>query len=146
MGKCLFCNKDTEKFINVKGYDGFSKSEQIVFCCSEEHEEEIKKYYDNTNKYGKRFMILISLLAISVCGTIPLAFYVDNLVLSMVIGFLPFVLIGQVIWVYPFATPQSTRKMGISNAIERTKKLARFIQIFSIVLAVLLFIVIEFIL
>lgn len=146
MGKCLFCNKDTEKSIKVEGYDGLSKSEQIVFCCSKEHEQEIKKYYDNANEHGKRFIILILLLSLSVCGTIPLAFYVNNLIVSIVIAFLPFVLIGQVIYVYPFATPQSTRKRGIASSVEKTKKLARFIQIISIVLAVLLFIIIKFIL
>lgn len=131
------------KVYKSKGYDGFSKSEQIVFCCGEDHEKEIKDYYEYTNKYGKRFIILITLLSISVCGAVPLAFYINNIVLSMVIGFLPFVLIGQVIYIYPFATPQSTRKFGIKNSVRKTKKLARFIQIVSIVLSILLFIVIK---
>lgn len=143
MGKCYYCNNETNNTIKINGYDGFEKSEQIVFCCSENHEKEINEYINYSNRYGKRFTILICLLSILVCGAIPLAFYIKHLFLSLIVTFLPFILMGQLIYIYPFATPQSTKKIGVKNSVIKTKKLGRLMQIISLILAIILFISIK---
>lgn len=143
MGKCLYCNHETNKSIMINGFDGFDKKEQRVFCCCSEHAEEIYKYNSFANKNGKKFIIFISLISISVCIMIPLAFVINNLIISIVIGFLPFILLGQLLVRYPFTTPTSTQKIGIKKSVAKAKKIGVLLQIAVIILAIIAYILIS---
>lgn len=143
MGKCLYCNRETDNSIMINGFDGFDKKEQIVFCCCSEHAEEINKYNSFANKNGKKFIAFMSLISISVCIMIPLAFMINNLIISLVIGFLPIILLGQLLIHYPFTTPTSTRKVGIKQSVTKAKKIGVLLQIVAVLLAIITYILIR---
>lgn len=43
MGKCFYCNCETEGQESLYGYDGFEKVGQTLYCCCDEHKAVIHK-------------------------------------------------------------------------------------------------------
>lgn len=138
MGKCIYCNKETEKTRIIKGYNGNLIGEQKVFCCSEEHGKETDQYIKFVLEKGTRFAILIILITFSIMITLPIAFNIKNIYIGVFIGLLPFILLGQILYIYPFTTPITTERLGIKKAKYLTEKLGRIIQLVSLILAIII--------
>lgn len=77
---------------------------------------EIEKELNYSSKYGKLFIVLVCLIALPVAIALPLGCYIKDLLLEIIIEFLPFVLLGVVIYVFPFCTPEAEKKMGLKKA------------------------------
>ena len=135
MGKCIYCKEETERTVSYVGFDGISKQEITNYCCSDEHYQEIIKFNNYVNKNGVKFIVLVLILSLSTCATIPLAFYIKNLYIAVLVGYLPIFLLATVIVKYPFATPETNQKFGMEKTIKKTKTIGRWIQLFCLMLA-----------
>ena len=136
MGKCIYCKGETEKTISYIGFNGIGKEEITNYCCSDEHYQEIIKFNNYVNKNGVKFIVLVLILSLSTCATIPLAFFVKNLYIAVLIGYLPIFLLATIIVKYPFVTPETTQRYGMEKTIKTTKIIGHWGQLYCVIFAV----------
>lgn len=102
---------------------GASTKEETVSVHAE-HEEKLRAFNEKTRALGKRFLILALLfgavLPMVGAGLLPL---VSGAVVSSVIG-VSTVAPGVVLYLYPFATPETIEMFGVKKSVRLVRGLA----------------------
>mgnify|MGYP001335462986 FL=1 len=71
-------------------------------------------------------LMLIDLLVLAIA--VPIGFALKNIYVNAVLTIIPLVILGFLINKYPFATPDTNRKLGIKNTVKITKIMCKVIM------------------
>ncbi len=121
--KCAYCNREmagSKMVLNT--WDGTGRRDCTFYYCSPECKTGIEEFSADLNKHVKHFLFLIILVVIAVIlfPLLALLFSTTNLLVAS-FG-IPFILLGYVLFRYPFATPGTNSNLGI----KRSKRLLAF--------------------
>lgn len=84
--------------------------EEKDFLVEPEHEEELRAFVLYANKHARLFMGLVSILSVAcLVGAFLLK---DRPEMRWVLG-ATIALLGATIWIFPFATPETTAMLGL---------------------------------
>jgi len=129
---CTWCgtSEGTLKTITVETSNrlGTSTREETM-TVHPEHEAELRAYAEQTRRYSGRFMLLTLLFAlfIPMGGVFAGIIWASDALIAGIVG-LSIVVVGMVMYVYPFATPETVQMLGV-----RTSK--RVVRWLSVVMA-----------
>jgi hypothetical protein len=130
--RCLYCNKgsdETALFVNQEKHTGFAASNH--YYCSETCHNDAILYEKRVNEKSTRFLVLILGAALSFLPFMLMAFLTpfSKLFASLSTAF-PLILVGIVIYIYPFSTPETLKLWGIRKSL-RVLKWLSYILVFA---------------
>lgn len=129
MSKCMYCHQEMENLYPA----AVGKDKTQITCCSEEcvhKSEKFFSFFDHTKAYFIIMMIIAMVMLFAGVIVIILNKVIGSLLLSISFG-----LIGLDIVIFPFATPETFRLLGI----KRTTILTRVIGAVVVVCSPLLY-------
>jgi predicted nucleic acid-binding Zn ribbon protein len=129
MAKCSYCNQksgDSKMVINT--WDGTTRRDVTFYYCSEECKIQVEEFSKRLNKQSKQFLLLISVLVLAfIVLPVLTSLFSDKNLFFISFG-IPLICLGVVLFKNPFATPESTRSLGI----KKSQKLLKMIGIILI--------------
>ncbi|AEV66885.1 hypothetical protein [Acetivibrio clariflavus] len=143
MPKCSYYGNEAKQRMVLNTYSGVSKDNLQFYYCNEEHKREIEKFAEYVNKNGMKFIILMLIDLLVLTIAVPVGFALKNIYVNAVLTIIPLVILGFLINKYPFATPDTNRKLGIKKAVKITKIMGKVITIGAILAGVVL-VILEF--
>ena len=131
---CTWCGESegTLKTITVETSNrlGTSTREETM-TVHPEHEAELRAFAEQARRYGGRFLLLSLLfgLFIPISGVFAGIIWTSDALITGIVG-LSIIVLGVVMYVYPFATPETVDMLGVKSS-------QRLVRILSIVTAAL---------
>lgn len=102
-------------------------AEEETFFVRPEHEADLRRFINYVRRYGRLFLLLIVLLSITTLG-----FALAENLLGVGISVL---LTGIVLIIFPFATPETVKGLGLSRAIKLTRILGGVVAALGLFIA-----------
>ena len=115
MGKCLYCNKSCESQ-NPVTY----KKESFI-CCSDECSEKVIEFIKFAEQYQNRFIIFVVLVVPALMLSAMLPYILGYNIIGAILFSLGIAALGLILYLYPFATPQTSKLIGLRNSIKVVK-------------------------
>ncbi|MGE5370557.1 MAG: hypothetical protein ACM3QZ_01075 [Solirubrobacterales bacterium] len=128
MGKCAYCGSaDVENKVKVNTWSGVGRQDVEFEYCSAACKQEIEAFSSYVNRNAAKFLTGIGVLVMAMVlggGLFP-RFGL------FIVGGASF-LMGLLIVVFPFATPQTNRMMGIRNAVKTARVLGGMVSVMGL--------------
>lgn len=137
MAKCSYCGKETKDKITINTFHGVGKEKVDFYYCSEEHKKYIEEFTEYVNKNAIIFIvsILLDVMVLPTVGIIVGA-TLKNDYISAVSLIIMGMLLGLLIYRYPFATPTTNNGLGLKKSIKLTKTIGIGIFIVSVIVGI----------
>lgn len=122
--KCIWSGKRSPNVIPItlKTLDRFAQPTERTFYVLPEHAEDLRRFNHKFVSFGKPFLFVIIALSVLliIIPIILLAVSAPDSIILLTIGFLVF-LMGILVVIFPFSTPETIRWLGIQKAIIVTR-------------------------
>ncbi|MFH0948031.1 MAG: hypothetical protein V1833_03435 [Elusimicrobiota bacterium] len=134
--RCVWCYKKNEGLkqieVIVPNRFGMRAHKEIFYVCSSEHERYFKKVADYAKRFGFFFLVIIGLSTVSVIAVSSL---VCEEIVNYVVGS-DISLIGILIIIFPFATPETVAILGVKKSIILMRVVGIVLLILGLLIAV----------
>ena len=135
--KCIWSGERSPNVIVVtlKTRDRFARPTEKTFHVLPEYEEDLRRYNHKFFTFGKSFVfVIIVLSALMIIAPVTLiAVSAPDPIILLSVGFLIF-LMGILIVIFPFSTPETNRWLGIAKAMIVTRILGVLSALFGLAL------------
>jgi len=117
---CTWCGKSEAplKTITVETTNRFGTStREETMTVHPEHEAELRAFAEQARRYGGRFLLLSLLfgLFIPMSGVFAGIIWTSDALIAGIVG-LSIIVLGVVMYVYPFATPETVQMLGVRTS------------------------------
>ncbi|AFA50078.1 hypothetical protein [Acetobacterium woodii] len=122
MNKCAYCHNEIHEPHPVVA----GKNQDSLVCCSESCVEKVLAFYNFFDRTKIFFFIGLTLFMILLFGSVFLLSLKNMWLGSLLMGS-SFGLLGLLVILFPFATPQTFDLLGIQKTISVTRLLGLFV-------------------
>ncbi|NLD47743.1 MAG: hypothetical protein GX660_11165 [Clostridiaceae bacterium] len=137
MSKCSYCGNEAKDKMVLNTYNGVGKDNLEFYYCNEEHKKEIEEFSEYVNKNAMKFIVAVLIDMFVLTVAVPVSFALKNVYINILLTIIPLIVLGILINKYPFATPDTNRKLGIKKAVKITKIAGKVVTAGAILAAII---------